>query len=160
MKTFYPIKEFGAIYKMGNEVEFSGGDNFVRITAGEGKHKGGLLVSNMGCVRNCEFTYKIAGAVEKICFYVTDKDNDEKLIMKLGYRKSKDKIYLLSPKNRLFTQNLFYLRNKILKKQIYIKVYKGKGAELCLKTQDGCLVNAIMMIKAYTSVRSLKFAVM
>lgn len=101
LKSFYPIKEFGKLYKMGNDVEFDGADDYIKIAAAKGENSAGVLISNMGCAQNFTLNYCVNAAVERCNIYITDKERDEKLILSLGYRRSESDIMLTLPENSI-----------------------------------------------------------
>ena len=101
LKSFYPIKEFGKLYKMGNDVEFKGGDEYIKVASAAGEKNGGMLIANMGCTQNCTINYKMKAPVKSCGVYVTDDKRDEKLILKLNYRRSESDIFLTIPEKSI-----------------------------------------------------------
>ena len=101
-KTFYGMKAFGKLYKMGNEVECSDSTDFIKMAAARGENACGVLIANTGAAENCVLNYKLGDEpLKTISVYVTDKERDEKLVLKLSFKRSNSKALFVIPENSI-----------------------------------------------------------
>lgn len=101
-KTFYGMKAFGKLYKMENEIECSDSTDFIKMAAARGKKECGMLIANMGVAQNCVLNYKFGDEpLKSMSVYVTDKERDEKLVLKLSFKRSNSKALFVIPENSI-----------------------------------------------------------
>ena len=101
-KTFYGMKAFGKLYKMGNEIECSDSTDFIKMAAARGKKECGMLIANMGVAQNCVLNYKFGDEpLKSMSVYVTDKERDEELVLKLSFKRSNSKALFVIPENSI-----------------------------------------------------------
>ncbi len=101
-KAYYALKAFGKLYKMENEIECGDGSDFIKILAARGKKECGMLIANMGVAQNCVLNYKFGDEpLKSMSVYVTDKECDEKLVLKLSFKRSNSKALFVIPENSI-----------------------------------------------------------
>ena len=87
---------------MENEIECGDGSDFIKILAARGKKECGMLIANMGVAQNCVLNYKFGDdPLKSISVYVTDKERDEKLVLKLSFKRSNSKALFVIPENSI-----------------------------------------------------------
>lgn len=96
------MKAFGKLYKMENEVECSDGSDFIKILAARDKSKCGMIIANMGVAQNCVLNYKFGDEpLKTLSVFVTDKERDEELVLKLSFKRSNSKALFVIPENSI-----------------------------------------------------------
>ena len=101
-KAFYALKAFGKLYKMENEIECGDGSDFIKILAARDKSKCGMIIANMGVAQNCVLNYKFGDEpLKTLSVFVTDKERDEELVLKLSFKRSNSKALFVIPENSI-----------------------------------------------------------